>query len=292
MKNWNRFVMLFKIFVALFLGTLCYKEKEFVQTFWEILHFEDRFYDIKSIEQNKNHKIAPNIHHRSIDYVMVKEKPKHWVSLPSISKNVKGAIIVSEDGLFFRHRGFDPISLRDRVYETFVLKKKKLKGGSTITQQLVKNLYLSNEKTLGRKGKELLLSIFLESVASKEKILETYLNVIEYGENLYGIGNASRKYFKKSPKYLTPREGAFLAMLLPSPIRYSRSFKNKMLTRYARRQVGKILYRMKQNQWIHGQELIQGLTSSMSFETMKNESFDYQFDPYSDASQSSGSFNL
>lgn len=250
---YNRIALIFKTMLVVGLLSFLYKERDFLRAIYEISQFEKSYYQIK-------------LQDGIVDYKQTSKIPDEWVTFNEISKNIRGAILVSEDGKFYRHRGYDPESLRDRVYETFVKKKKKLKGGSTITQQLVKNLYLSKDKTLSRKGREFVLTLLLENSASKDKIFETYLNVIEYGKDLYGIKSASKFYFKKTPRKIAAREGAFIAMLLPNPVRYSRSYKNKILSRYARRQVDSILLRMRQNNFIGPGEFEMGLNGAMIFE--------------------------
>lgn len=253
MKWYQRFSICLSLFFSLVIGRVIYLERDFLSSIYEITQFEDRFYQKELTSDG------------GVKYTQVNEKPADWVEFKNISKNIKGAILVSEDGKFYRHQGYDPESLRDRIYDVFVLKR-KLKGGSTITQQLVKNLYLSKDKTLSRKGRELILTIILEKYASKDKIYETYLNSIEYGKNLYGIKTAAQFYFKKPAKELRAREAAFLAMLLPNPVRYSRSFKNKTLSRYARRQVDSILLRMRQNNFIGPTEYESNINGHMGFE--------------------------
>ena len=250
---YNRVARLLIAILTIFVSYFAYKERHFLSAIYEITKFEKNYYQV-------------SLKDGGVDYRQTHSIPNDWVPFNEISKNVRGAILVSEDGKFYRHRGYDPESLRDRIYDTFVKRKKKLKGGSTITQQLVKNLYLSKDKTLSRKGREFVLTLLLERYASKDKIFETYLNVIEYGKDLYGIKNAAKFYFKKNPKKITAREGAFIAMLLPNPVRYSRSYKNKILSRYARRQVDSILLRMRQNNFIGPLEFEMGLNSSMIFE--------------------------
>lgn len=253
---YNRTALFIKVIFLVVVAAFCYREREFISALYEITQFEKKYYQVKLSDHG-------------VDYAQTANMPNEWVSFSKISKNIKGAILVSEDGKFYRHQGYDPESLRDKIYDVFV-KKRKLKGGSTITQQLVKNLYLSKDKTLSRKGREFVLTLFLERYASKDKIFETYLNVIEYGKDLYGIKNATKFYFKKSPHQLSAREGAFLAMLLPNPVRYSRSYKNKILSRYARRQVDSILLRMRQNDFIGPIEYEAGISTTMHFERSRD----------------------
>ncbi|RYZ76981.1 MAG: monofunctional biosynthetic peptidoglycan transglycosylase [Proteobacteria bacterium] len=166
-----------------------------------------------------------------------------YVKLKNISVHARNAIIVSEDGAFYGHQGFDWTELKnsfDKNMETGEFAR----GGSTITQQLAKNVYLSPEKSILRKVREAMITVQIENLLTKDEILEKYLNVVEFGENLYGIGKASKYYFKKSPASLTPAEGAFLAFLLPNPKKYSQSFRAKKLTRFAGNQVRVIVDRL------------------------------------------------
>ncbi len=104
------------------------------------------------------------------------------------------------------------------------------RGGSTISQQLAKNLFLSRKKSYARKLQELALTLLLESTLGKRRILEIYVNVIEWGPGVWGLRAASRHYFGKEPAQLTPREGAFLVALIPGPLKYQASFRNGSLT--------------------------------------------------------------
>lgn len=198
-------------------------------------------------------------------YTRVSERPTSWIPLPQISKRVQQAIVSSEDGKFYEHPGYDLKELQDAIHETFVLKK-KMRGASTITQQLVKNLYLTHDRTFGRKAKELLMSLMIERYTNKQKILEMYLNVIEYGKGLYGIDAAATYYFKKTPAQINAREAAFLAMLLPSPKKYSKSFKNRVLTAFANRTIASILLKMRQSGHIGEEEYQTQLNGHFSWE--------------------------
>lgn len=166
-----------------------------------------------------------------------------YVKLSAISPHARNAIIVSEDGDFYGHKGFDWNELRSS-FETNLEKGAFHRGGSTITQQLAKNVYLSTEKSLLRKVREALITIQLEDLLSKDEILEKYLNVVEFGPGIFGVAAASRHYFKKTPSELRPSEASFLAFLLPNPKKYSVSFKKKQLTPFARKQVKEIVDRL------------------------------------------------
>ena len=178
-------------------------------------------------------------------YELVLNKPKYWVSEKDVSKLAKWAIIVSEDWAFFDHDGFDINQIQIVVGES-IKAGHFVRGASTITQQVIKNSVLTSERSLWRKFRELVLSYKIEYYFSKEKILEIYLNIIELGENIYGIGQASEYYFQKKPSELNAREGAFLAMLLPSPVKYSSSYNNKKLSPFALEQIESILVKLRQ----------------------------------------------
>lgn len=139
-----------------------------------------------------------------------------WVSYGGISEHLKKAVLVSEDAAFFSHKGVDVNELKAALkkdWETLSFSR----GGSTITMQLAKNLYLNPSKNPLRKITEIVIAHQLEQALSKRRIFEIYLNVVEWGRNVYGIEAASRHYFGKSAAALEPLEAATLAALLPSP---------------------------------------------------------------------------
>jgi monofunctional biosynthetic peptidoglycan transglycosylase len=149
--------------------------------------------------------------HRTID--------QRWVPLAAISPYAVKAVIIAEDDKFWAHEGFDFDAIQKAVEKD--LKKKQFKaGGSTISQQLAKNLYLTPAKNPIRKLKEALLTWRLERNLTKRRIIELYLNVAEWGDGIFGIEAAARHYFGKSAESLTPREAAQLAVALPNPLRY------------------------------------------------------------------------
>lgn len=145
-----------------------------------------------------------------------------WVPLRDVSPHLVAAVISTEDSGFFAHSGFAEESLREAVLEN--LREGEGRGGSTITQQLAKNLFLSGERTFARKLKEALISWRLESDLPKERILEIYLNLAEWGPGIYGARQATDHYFARTPRVLGPQEAAFMASLLPSPLRYHRYY--------------------------------------------------------------------
>ncbi len=140
----------------------------------------------------------------------------NWTPSARIPAEMKWAVILAEDGNFYKHEGFDIKAIKQAI--KYDLEKKSLKrGASTITQQTAKNLFLSREKTITRKLKEIYLAWRMEQELTKGRIIELYLNLVELGPMVYGIGHGSRYYFGKSPSAMTPRECAFLAAMLPGP---------------------------------------------------------------------------
>lgn len=142
----------------------------------------------------------------------------NFTPLNSISKNFINAVLTAEDPSFFTHNGFVEESIRKSIAVNFKEKKFK-RGGSTISMQLVKNVYLSRQKTLARKAEEILIVWLIEHnhLVSKQRMLEVYFNIMELGQNIYGIGEASRYYFGKQPADLTIGDGLFLASIVPKP---------------------------------------------------------------------------
>lgn len=197
-------------------------------------------------------------------YSIGPERPKSWVPLNQISKYVKWSIIFSEDWSFYDHEGIDVEQMKTAINQ--MMEKKKFRGASTITQQMVKNVYLSNSRTVTRKIHEIILAQKVEKILSKNKILEIYFNVIEYGPGIFGIKEAAKHYFKKSPAELNPREGAFLAMMLPSPKRYYVSYKKKCLTKFARSRVRNILRKLRMGKVISPDQYNREISSRLSWE--------------------------
>src|SRR5262249_11741959 len=151
------------------------------------------------------------------------KRPRHrqyWVPLAAIAPHAVDAVIASEDRSFYIHHGIDYDELKkvlDKAWE----KRSLGRGASTITQQLAKNLWLSGDRSLVRKAKELILSRRLEEALPKKRILTLYLNVVEWGDGVYGIEAAAREHFGISASGLSVAEGAILAAMLPSPLRWT-----------------------------------------------------------------------
>lgn len=144
---------------------------------------------------------------------------KRWVPLSRISPYLMKAVIIAEDDKFWSHKGFDLDAIQ-KALEKDLEKGKFTFGGSTISQQLVKNLYLTPSKNPLRKAKEAIITWRMEKAINKRRILELYLNVVEWGEGIFGIEAASQHYYGKSAINLSPQESARLAAVLPNPRRY------------------------------------------------------------------------
>jgi len=143
-----------------------------------------------------------------------------WMPLDKISPYLVQAVVVSEDDKFWSHKGFDFEAIKTAL-EKDIRNKTWRYGGSTITQQLAKNLFLSPSKNPIRKIREVILTWRLESTLSKKRILELYLNVVEWGAGIFGAEAASQRYYGKPASDLSPQEAAHLAVVLPSPRRYN-----------------------------------------------------------------------
>jgi monofunctional biosynthetic peptidoglycan transglycosylase len=146
---------------------------------------------------------------------------RQWVPYDRISVHLKRAIVAAEDMKFLDHEGFDWESIQ-KAMEKNRKRGKVVAGGSTITQQLAKNLFLSGERTWWRKGQEAVITLMIELTWSKRRILEVYLNVIEWGNGVFGAEAAARRYFGVTAAQLSPEQAARLAAMVPSPRRYDR----------------------------------------------------------------------
>lgn len=146
-----------------------------------------------------------------------------WVPYEQISVHLKRAVIAAEDDSFVDHEGFDWEGI-ERALEKNEKKGRAVAGGSTISQQLAKNLFLSPSRSYLRKAQEAVITVMIEQLWSKRRILEVYLNVVEWGEGVFGAEAAARRYYGVPASRLGPSEAARLAVMLPNPRRYERSF--------------------------------------------------------------------
>ena len=153
-----------------------------------------------------------------------------WVEYRAISDNLKRAVVTSEDANFAEHDGVDWDALQ-KAWEKNNKRHKIAAGGSTITQQLAKNLFLSGSRSYIRKGQELVITYMIEAAMSKRRVLELYLNVVEFGQGIFGAEAAARHYFNVHASQLTPAQAARLAVMLPNPRFYDKHRDSRYLAR-------------------------------------------------------------
>lgn len=199
--------------------------------------------------RNENPATSSMIEFRISEAVAAGKEPKKaviWTPIDQISPHLQRAVLAGEDSRFFQHNGFDWDAIQKAWDEAVKEGEKEAKeegdfdpddwipplpsfkrGASTVTQQLAKNLFLSEDRNFLRKGREALYTYFLERELSKKRILEIYLNLIEWGDGIYGAEAASRYYFKKNSSDLTKDEAAFLSAMIPSPLNVFNPAKNR-----------------------------------------------------------------
>ena len=166
---------------------------------------------------------------------------KHqWVDYANISNHLKRAVIASEDAKFKHHEGFDWEGI-EKAFDKNIKKGKIVGGGSTISQQLAKNLFLSSSRTPWRKAEEAVITLMLEKILSKRRILEIYLNMIEWGNGVFGAQAAAQHYFKTNASKLDKTQAAKLAAMVPNP----RYYDSHQKTRYLSRRTATIKARMR-----------------------------------------------
>jgi monofunctional glycosyltransferase len=216
------FRLLFLVVLGIVVGTLAYEGIMFVRVF---------------LLRSRNPSSTSLIDTRIREAQAKGQQPKRdqiWVPLEQISPNLQRAVLAGEDTNFFAHGGFDYEAIQKAWEQAQKQSAKEAKeegedddwlpslpefkrGGSTISQQLAKNLYLSSQRTLLRKGQEAALTVMLERTLTKRRILEIYLNVIEWGDGVYGAEAASRRHFRKSASALNANEAAYLSAMIPNP---------------------------------------------------------------------------
>jgi monofunctional biosynthetic peptidoglycan transglycosylase len=163
----------------------------------------------------------------------------HWEPIENISTNLQKAVIASEDGNYLKHSGFD-FSAMQKAFKNNN-RGRKLKGGSTISQQTAKNVFLWQGRSYVRKGLEAYFTVLIELIWGKERIMEVYLNSIEMGEGVYGAEAAAKYWYKTDAKNLTKKQAAGIAAILPNP----RKFKASNSSSYIERRKGKIIKVMR-----------------------------------------------
>lgn len=166
--------------------------------------------------------VTPLMVIRSIEAISNDKKPrnkKEWIPISGISQNMIQAVVASEDNLFMSHNGFSFEDIKKAMEHN--KKKKRIRGGSTISQQTAKNVFLWPQRSWVRKGLETYFTFLIELLWSKERIMEVYLNVIEMGDGIYGVQAASQHYFNKNADKLTKSQSALIAVCLPNPRKFN-----------------------------------------------------------------------
>lgn len=187
-----------------------------------------------------------------------------WTDLDNISPFMVAAVLTTEDGAFFKHHGFNHSAIRNSVAAN--LKARRfVRGASTITMQLAKNLFLSREKTLSRKIEEVILTDYLEQAFRKDDMMELYLNVVEFGPDVYGVTRAAEHYFGRKPEELSLGECFFLASLMPSPVRYGRQRDKGQVSEGWSRHLQALMEIAAKNKKVSQAELAEGLAQPIVF---------------------------
>ena len=203
--------------------------------------------------------------------IFVGEANPSFTPVSLIPDHLIWAVVVSEDAGFFVHQGIDFQELDAAVKDN--IKNHKMRGGSTITQQLAKNLFLNRDKTLLRKFREVLLSIELDAALSKERLLEIYLNIIEWAPGIFGISQAAQYYFGKMPFELTPLESAYLASVIPGPAKYHYQFLTGNISENWYKSLFRILGIMNSTGHLSDDEYEKALNQTLTFRENEEEQF-------------------
>ncbi len=187
-----------------------------------------------------------------------------WTNLDDMSPFLVAAVLTTEDGAFYKHHGFNHNAIRSSVAAN-VKARRFVRGASTITMQLAKNLFLSREKTLSRKIEEIVLADYLEQVFRKDDMMELYLNVIEFGPDVYGVTRAAEHYFGRKPSELNLPECFFLASIMPSPVRYGKLRDRGQVSDGWMRHIQKLMEIAAKNGKVSAAELTEGLARPVVF---------------------------
>lgn len=186
-----------------------------------------------------------------------------FVPLAELPAHVVRAVTTSEDAGFFAHHGFDFEEMKNALAEAAEAGRRR--GASTITQQLAKNLFLSGERTIARKVREAFLTLALEASLPKARLLEIYLNIVEWGPGVHGIGEAARHWFGKDARALTAREAAFLASVIPSPMRFHAYYAKGEISGAFLERVDVLLVKMRDQGQLSDEELMEALEEPIVF---------------------------
>jgi penicillin-binding protein 1A len=212
---------------------------------------------------------APFVHRPEVDrgsppVLVVGPRSPDFVPIADLPPHVVRAVTASEDAGFFGHDGFDFEELRI-AFAQGAERGRLVRGGSTITQQLAKNLYLSREKTFARKVREAVVTVALEATVPKQRLLEIYLNVAEWGPRLWGIGPAARHWFGVEARDLTPRQAAFLATIIPNPVRFHSMWSRGAPSEGWDQRVNDLLLKLNAQGVLDDEALLAALSEALSF---------------------------
>ncbi len=183
-------------------------------------------------------RITALMEQRALENYMLFYPRQSWSSFSDVNPSLPKCIIGLEDGKFFNHKGIDWYEL-EKSLKTNQRRKKVARGGSTITMQLAKNLFLNTNRSIFRKAKEFIITLRMEKEISKESILENYINAVEWGDGIFGVKKAADIYFNKAPAELTFNECSRMAAVIPSPLRHKPSDNSGYVGRRASRSRGR-----------------------------------------------------
>jgi monofunctional biosynthetic peptidoglycan transglycosylase len=183
-----------------------------------LFYFSIPSFSIPVLEFN-SFRVTSLMEQRALEYNLNFYPRQSWTNIDDVTPYLLKAVISMEDGSFFMHKGVDWKELENSIRKNRRMRR-NTRGGSTITMQLAKNLFLTTEKSFLRKGKEFIISMRMEKELSKKAILENYINAVEWGDGIFGIEEAADEYFKKEPGKLTKGECSRLAAVIPSPLKY------------------------------------------------------------------------
>ena len=199
--------------------------------------------------------------------IVVGEQNPNFVPLAQIPPVLVSTVVLSEDAGFWGHRGFDFQEIKESLLDA--AEEKRFRGASTITQQLAKNLYFAREKTFARKIREAIATLMLEASLPKSRILEIYLNIIEWGPDIYGIGQAAQHYFGRDVREITPKQAAFLVSIIPNPIKYYVYYRQGALSEIWENRVHELLIKMKEHGLLNEEEFVQAEETPIVFAASK-----------------------
>ena len=196
-----------------------------------LLYFSLPSFQIPLLEYN-HFRITSLMQQRAIEHKLLYYPRQSWVNIDEVNPYLLKSIISMEDGSFFYHKGIDWEELQNAL-RTNKRRGRTIRGGSTLTMQLAKNLYLTTERTVFRKAKEFVITFRMEKELTKRAILQNYINAVEWGNGIFGIKNASEIYFNKEPENLTVNECARLAAVIPSPLKHAPNINSAYVLRRA-----------------------------------------------------------